>query len=101
MRKLDEIRQAGATTHEVTLAPLNCDDLTLFVADALRCPVRGGLPAGTADLRQKRLEIPFLPFSSFLVWRTKPCLPSITSKGDGSGTLAIFVPKAIRITLLS
>jgi PAS domain S-box-containing protein len=37
MRRLEEIRQTGATMHEVTLAPLACDDLTLFVADALRC----------------------------------------------------------------
>jgi PAS domain S-box-containing protein len=37
MRRLEEIRQTGATMQEVTLAPLACDDLTLFVADALRC----------------------------------------------------------------
>lgn len=35
--RLEAIRKSGATLHEVTLTPLAPDDLTVFVAEALRC----------------------------------------------------------------
>jgi len=41
MRKLQEIRQAGAILHEMVLAPLSCEDLGQLTADSLHCePLR-------------------------------------------------------------
>ena len=41
IRKLEDIRQAGATVHEMVLAPLSCRDLGRLVADSLHCqPIR-------------------------------------------------------------
>ena len=41
MRKLEQIRQAGAIVHEMVLAPLSWEDLGLLIADSLHCePVR-------------------------------------------------------------
>jgi predicted ATPase len=41
MRRLEAIRRAGASVHEITLAPLSCDDLRPLIADSLHCePVR-------------------------------------------------------------
>jgi len=41
IRKLQEIRRAGAIVHEMVLAPLSCEDLGRLVADSLRYePVR-------------------------------------------------------------
>ncbi|MGA7815911.1 AAA family ATPase, partial [Caballeronia sp.] len=37
MRKLDAIRQAGATVHDIVLAPLTYDDLGQLISDSLRC----------------------------------------------------------------
>jgi PAS domain S-box-containing protein len=42
--RLEAIREAGAPIQELTLAPLARDDLTLFVADALRSPSEEVLP---------------------------------------------------------
>jgi PAS domain S-box-containing protein len=41
MRKLEEMRQAGAVVHHIVLAPLSCEDLGRLIADSLHCePVR-------------------------------------------------------------
>jgi PAS domain S-box-containing protein len=37
MRKLDAIRQAGATVHDIVLAPLTFDDLGQLISDSIRC----------------------------------------------------------------
>jgi PAS domain S-box-containing protein len=37
MRKLEAIRQAGATFKEIILAPLTCEDLRTLIADSLHC----------------------------------------------------------------
>ncbi|HEY0801701.1 MAG TPA: serine/threonine-protein kinase PknK, partial [Steroidobacteraceae bacterium] len=37
VRKLDAIRGAGATVHEIVLAPLTHDDLGQLISDSLRC----------------------------------------------------------------
>jgi predicted ATPase/signal transduction histidine kinase/GAF domain-containing protein len=37
MRKLEEIRNAGAVVHEITLGPLALEDLQQLVADSLHC----------------------------------------------------------------
>ena len=37
MRKLDAIRKAGGAVQEITLAPLNLEDLTQLIADSLHC----------------------------------------------------------------
>jgi len=37
MRRLEAIRRAGASVHEITLAPLSCDDLRPLIADSLHC----------------------------------------------------------------
>jgi PAS domain S-box-containing protein len=43
-RKLDAIRQAGASIQEITLAPLVRDDLAQLIADALRCKPERAAP---------------------------------------------------------
>ena len=41
MRKLEEMRQAGAVVHQIVLAPLSCEDLGRLIADSLHCePIR-------------------------------------------------------------
>ena len=41
MRKLEEMRQAGAVVHEIVLSPLSCEDLGRLIADSLHCePIR-------------------------------------------------------------
>jgi len=41
MRKLEEMRQAGAVVHRIVLAPLSCEDLEKLIADSLHCePIR-------------------------------------------------------------
>ena len=41
MRKLEEMRQAGAVIHQIVLAPLSCEDLGRLIADSLHCePIR-------------------------------------------------------------
>jgi PAS domain S-box-containing protein len=47
MRKLDAIRQAGATVREIVLAPLARDDLERLIADSLHCE-----PARVAPLAE-------------------------------------------------
>ncbi|MBV9733462.1 MAG: serine/threonine-protein kinase PknK, partial [Verrucomicrobia bacterium] len=37
IRKLETIRQAGATVQEIILAPLTCEDLGRLIADSLQC----------------------------------------------------------------
>jgi PAS domain S-box-containing protein len=37
MRKLDDIRRAGAAVQEITLAPLTLENLTQLIADSLHC----------------------------------------------------------------
>ena len=37
MVKLEAIRRAGATVHEMVLAPLSCEDLGRLIADSLHC----------------------------------------------------------------
>jgi PAS domain S-box-containing protein len=44
MRKLDAIRAAGATVHDIVLAPLRYDDLAQLIADSLRCEPRRARP---------------------------------------------------------
>jgi PAS domain S-box-containing protein len=52
MRKLEQIRQAGAIAHEMVLAPLSCEDLGRLTADSLHCePVQA---APLAHLVHKR-----------------------------------------------
>ena len=38
MRKLSVIRESGASVLDVVLGPLECEDLTEWLSDALRCP---------------------------------------------------------------
>ena len=52
MRKLDAIRQAGATVQEITLAPLAREDLGQLIADALRCEPERAAPAGATGARE-------------------------------------------------
>jgi PAS domain S-box-containing protein len=40
MRKLDSIRQAGATVQDIVLAPLTYDDLEQLILDSLRCETK-------------------------------------------------------------
>jgi PAS domain S-box-containing protein len=41
MRKLEEMRQAGAVVHQIVLAPLSCEDLGRLIADSVHCePIR-------------------------------------------------------------
>jgi PAS domain S-box-containing protein len=41
MRKLEEMRQAGAVVHQIVLTPLSCEDLGRLIADSLHCePIR-------------------------------------------------------------
>ena len=41
MRRLEEMRQAGAVVHQIVLAPLSCEDLGRLIADSLHCePIR-------------------------------------------------------------
>ena len=52
MRKLEEMRQAGAVVHQIVLAPLSCEDLGRLIADSLRCqPIRA---ASLAQLVHQR-----------------------------------------------
>jgi PAS domain S-box-containing protein len=44
MRTLDAIRSAGATVHEITLAPLAAQDVAQLIADALRCEPERAAP---------------------------------------------------------
>jgi PAS domain S-box-containing protein len=44
MRKLQAIRQAGATVHDIVLAPLTRDDLEQLIADSLHCERADGRP---------------------------------------------------------
>ena len=44
MRKLEAIRQAGATVHEIILAPLAREDLGRLIADALHCEPERATP---------------------------------------------------------
>jgi predicted ATPase len=44
MRKLQAIRNTGATLHEIRLAPLAIEDLTHLVVDALRCEAPAATP---------------------------------------------------------
>src|SRR5258705_7098532 len=44
MSTLEAIRTAGAPVHEVSLAPLNRDDVARLVTDALHCAPRRALP---------------------------------------------------------
>jgi PAS domain S-box-containing protein len=47
MRKLDAIRRAGASAHEIVLAPLSYRDLVQLIADSLHCePAHAGALAG-------------------------------------------------------
>ena len=43
-RKLEAIRNAGATVHEIALAPLACEHVRQLVADALRCDLARATP---------------------------------------------------------
>src|SRR6266542_3436479 len=44
MRKLEAIRNAGATVQEIVLAPLTHDDLGQLIADSLHCELDRGAP---------------------------------------------------------
>jgi PAS domain S-box-containing protein len=44
MRKLEAIRKAGASVHEITLAPLTREHLNQLIADALRCEPEHATP---------------------------------------------------------
>ena len=44
MRKLDAIRGAGATVHNIVLAPLSHGDLGQLIADSLRCEPQRAKP---------------------------------------------------------
>ena len=44
MRKLEAIRQAGATVQEIVLAPLASEDLGQLIADALHCEPERAAP---------------------------------------------------------
>ena len=44
MRKLQAMRQAGATVHDIVLAPLTLEDLEELIADSLHCGRRGAAP---------------------------------------------------------
>jgi predicted ATPase len=43
-RKLAAIRNAGANVQEIVLAPLACEHVRQFVADALRCDLARAAP---------------------------------------------------------
>ncbi|MDB5923730.1 MAG: hypothetical protein JWN13_2666, partial [Betaproteobacteria bacterium] len=43
-RKLEAIRNAGASVHEIALAPLACEDVRQLIADALRCDLARATP---------------------------------------------------------
>ncbi|MBR0858307.1 trifunctional serine/threonine-protein kinase/ATP-binding protein/sensor histidine kinase [Bradyrhizobium liaoningense] len=43
-RKLQTIRQAGATAQNIVLAPLTCEDLGQLVADSLHCELERAIP---------------------------------------------------------
>ena len=44
IRKLETIRQAGGTVHEISLSPLAAGDLVQFVADSLHCEPKQAAP---------------------------------------------------------
>jgi PAS domain S-box-containing protein len=44
LRKLDAIRRAGATVHDIVLAPLTYDDLGQLISDSLRCETKRASP---------------------------------------------------------
>ena len=44
MRKLNAIRRAGATVHNIVLAPLTSHDLTQLISDSLRCQTEPAMP---------------------------------------------------------
>jgi PAS domain S-box-containing protein len=44
MRKLEAIRQAGASVQEIILAPLSCEDLGRLIADSLHCELEPVTP---------------------------------------------------------
>ena len=52
MRKLDAIRGAGATVHDIVLAPLSHGDLGQLIADSLRCEPQRARPL--AQLLQEK-----------------------------------------------
>ena len=44
MRRLDAIRRAGATVHDIVLAPLTRDDLEQLISDSIRCETKLASP---------------------------------------------------------
>jgi serine/threonine protein kinase len=47
-RRLEDIRQAGASIHEIKLAPLSQEDVAQLIADALQCRRESVLPLAQA-----------------------------------------------------
>ena len=64
MRKLEAIRQAGATVHDIVLAPLSREDLQQLVADSLHCEPERAQPLAQL-IHDKTAGNPFFAIQFF------------------------------------
>jgi serine/threonine protein kinase len=92
-RTLGAIRKAGARMQEIVLAPLELEDVSRLVADAVRCERM--LPILWLSSCTKRLEaIRSSRSSSSRRWPRKGCSGSTRMRQPGSGTWPEFVRRA-------
>ena len=84
MRTLEAIRSAGANVQEITLAPLACEHVRQFVADALRCEPERAAPLAQLVQRSGRQSV-LRSCSFFTRSPKKDGSRSITSRRNGPG----------------
>jgi hypothetical protein len=85
MRKLEAIRQDGATVQDIVLAPLAREDLGQLIADSIRCETERAAPLAQL-IHEKTAGNPFSQFSLSLRSRMRVYSVLIMAKGDGLGT---------------
>ena len=92
IRKLEAIRQAAASVHQISLSPLAPQDLVELVAEALHCGLKDADPWRNWSTRRPP-AIHSLQSNLFLRWWTRGWSRSITTNDSGLGTWTAFAPR--------